>query len=61
VSRQVIAERLGRPGKLATDTAIEIHVHRLRRLLAPFGFRIRTLRGFGYALDPIELVNRGHR
>jgi len=51
VSKESIAGRLSRRSEPVTDTAIEIRVHRLRRRLAPLGFRIRTLRGFGYLLE----------
>jgi len=51
VSKNAIAERLQRGGDPPSDTAIEICVHRLRRRLAPYGLKIRTLRGFGYLLE----------
>lgn len=51
VSKETIAGRLSRRSEPVTDTAIEVRVHRLRRRLAPLGFRIRTLRGFGYLLE----------
>ncbi len=51
VSKQVIAGRLGRGKQPSTDTDIEICVHRLRRRIAPFGLKIRALRGFGYVLE----------
>jgi two-component system OmpR family response regulator len=52
LSKEKIAARLARDGEFPTDTAIEVCVHRLRRRLAPFGLTIRTLRGFGYLLEP---------
>ena len=52
LSKEKIAAQLARDGEFPTDTAIEVCVHRLRRRLAPFGLTIRTLRGFGYMLDP---------
>ncbi len=52
LSKEQIAAQLARDGQFPTDTAIEVCVHRLRRRLAPFGLTIRTLRGFGYMLDP---------
>jgi len=51
VSKQAIADRLGKGGNVPSDTAIEICVHRLRRRLGPFGLKVRTLRGFGYMLE----------
>lgn len=52
LSKEKIAAHLARDGEFPTDTAIEVCVHRLRRRLAPFGLTIRTLRGFGYLLEP---------
>jgi two-component system OmpR family response regulator len=52
LSKEKIAGQLARDGEAPTDTAIEVCVHRLRRRLAPFGVTIRTLRGFGYMLEP---------
>jgi DNA-binding response OmpR family regulator len=52
LSKDKIAAQLARDGEFPTDTAIEVCVHRLRRRLAPFGLTIRTLRGFGYLLEP---------
>jgi DNA-binding response OmpR family regulator len=52
LSKEKIAAQLARDGEFPTDTAIEVCVHRLRRRLGPFGLTIRTLRGFGYLLEP---------
>jgi two-component system, OmpR family, response regulator len=54
VSKDKIAERLMRGSDPPSDTAIEICVHRLRRKLAPFQLKVRTLRGFGYLLEVDE-------
>jgi len=51
ISKDKIASRFARSGDAPSNTAIEISVHRLRRKLAPFGLRIRALRGFGYLLE----------
>jgi DNA-binding response OmpR family regulator len=53
VSRTRIAAKLTRGSEPPSDTAIEICVHRLRRRLEPHGLKVRTLRGFGYVLEPI--------
>jgi two-component system OmpR family response regulator len=45
-----IAKRLG-TGEPASDSAVEILVHRLRRRLAPYGMSIDALRGVGYRLQ----------
>ena len=52
VSKNAIAERLGRGVSPPSDTAIEICIHRLRRRLNPLGLKIRTLRRLGYLLEP---------
>ncbi|MBS0421358.1 MAG: response regulator transcription factor [Proteobacteria bacterium] len=54
ISKQAIAARLNREGDPISDGAVEIYVHRLRRRLEPFGLNIRTLRGYGYVLQPPE-------
>ena len=36
------------------DNAIEVNVYRLRKKLEPLGCEIRTVRGMGYLMDPIE-------
>jgi PAS domain S-box-containing protein len=41
-------------GEPASNTAVEILVHRLRRRLAPYGLSIVTLRGVGYRLQIAE-------
>jgi DNA-binding response OmpR family regulator len=51
VSKEKIAQRFVRDGGAPSNNAIEISMHRLRRKLAPFGLRIRALRGFGYVLE----------
>lgn len=53
VSRARIAAKLTRGAEPPSDTAIEICVHRLRRRLEPHGLKVRTLRGFGYTLEPV--------
>jgi two-component system OmpR family response regulator len=53
VSRARIAAKLARGAEPPSDTAIEICVHRLRRRLEPHGLKVRTLRGFGYTLEPV--------
>ncbi len=34
-----------------SDSAIEVHLHRVRRKIAPAGVSIRTVRGLGYLLE----------
>ncbi len=60
VSRDAISSRLCRGLEPVSAATIEISVHRLRRRLAPFGLRIRTVRGFGYVLEK-PAVRSGER
>lgn len=52
VSKDTLAERLCEWGDEMSHGAIEIHVHRLRKKLAGATLELRTLRGFGYMLEP---------
>ena len=54
VSKAVIATRISHGPTRASDAAIELCVHRLRRRLEPHGLEIRTLRGFGYLLSGVD-------
>ncbi|MDD5581142.1 MAG: response regulator [Methylobacter sp.] len=51
VCKDRIAQRLAVDGEALTDNAIEIHVHRLRKRIEPYGAVIRTIRGLGYLLE----------
>ncbi len=51
VAKERMAQRLAIDGEGLTDNAIEIHVHRLRKRLEPYGIVIRTVRGLGYLLE----------
>jgi DNA-binding response OmpR family regulator len=48
LSREQIEERLYALGEEVESNAVEVHVHHLRRKLAPHV--IRTIRGVGYLL-----------
>jgi two-component system, OmpR family, response regulator QseB len=50
LTREQLAERLYAWGDEVESNAVEVHVHHLRRKLAPT--LIRTVRGVGYALEP---------
>ena len=52
VNKSQIAEKLSAAGEDISPGAIEIHVHRLRKKIAGAGVTMRTLRGFGYMLEP---------
>lgn len=51
VSKDRIAQRLSADDGALSDNAVEIHVHRLRKRLEPYGLAIRTVRGLGYLLE----------
>lgn len=51
VSKAQLASHVYGTGADVDDTAIEPHVSRLRRRLAPYGVQIKTARGLGYMLD----------
>lgn len=53
VSRDRIARRMVLEGAAQTNNAIDICIHRLRRLIARFGVDIQTVRGLGYLLDSV--------
>lgn len=50
VSKSTIARRLSGRGGSLSDLAVQLRVYRLRRRLAPYGIKIKVLRGFGYVL-----------
>jgi DNA-binding response OmpR family regulator len=54
VRMATLAKSLGRGRKPLTDTAVAVYVHRLRARLKSAGVMIRTLRGFGYLLEPTD-------
>ena len=51
VSKSHLIESVYGVGADVDDTAIEPHVSRLRKRLAPFGVSIKTARGLGYVLE----------
>jgi DNA-binding response OmpR family regulator len=51
VSREALA-RAGWPDSAPGRNALDVHVLRLRRRLAPVGLSIRTVRARGYLLEP---------
>jgi hypothetical protein len=50
VSRDILTRRSW-PGGLATPNALDVHVLRLRRRIAPLDLEVRTVRGRGYLLQ----------
>jgi len=51
VSKEDIVRRLSADGSMS-DNAVEVYVFRLRSKVESFGIRLRTVRGFGYMLEP---------
>ena len=60
VSRGALA-RSGWPDGAPRRNALDVHVVRLRRRLAPIGLAIRTVRSRGYLLEPSESVQTAVR
>ena len=55
VSKEQIMEQLYNYDKDASDNAIEVYVHRLRRKLGGSGLAVRTFYGRGYMLEQRQL------
>lgn len=51
VSKEQLLERLYSYSEEASNNAIEVFIHRLRKKIAPAGVTIRTIRGLGYVID----------
>lgn len=51
VSKALLTDHVYGIGSDVDDTAIEPHVSRLRKRLAPYGITIKTARGLGYLLE----------
>jgi two-component system OmpR family response regulator len=52
LSKERIVQSLSSWDEKLSQNAVEVYVSRLRSKLEPAGVRIRTVRGFGYVLDP---------
>jgi DNA-binding winged helix-turn-helix (wHTH) protein len=59
VSREALA-RAGWPGGAPGRNALDVHVLRMRRRLAPLGLAIHTVRSRGYLLDAADVIQRSH-
>ena len=55
VTRDMMADRAW-PSGVPTRNALDVHVLRLRRRVAPLGLEIRTVRSRGYLMQPREAV-----
>ena len=56
VSKEQLLQALGNWGKPLSDNAIEVYVSRVRAKLQDAGLSIRTLRGFGYIIEELNVV-----
>jgi two-component system response regulator TctD len=54
VRKEVMHQRTYGFDSYTSPNAIEVYIHRLRRRLAATGVTIVTLRGFGYAIKPLQ-------
>jgi DNA-binding response OmpR family regulator len=55
VTREMLADRAW-PAGVPTRNALDVHVLRLRRRVAPVGLEIRTVRSRGYLMQSREVV-----
>jgi DNA-binding response OmpR family regulator len=55
VTREMLADRAW-PTGVPTRNALDVHVLRLRRRIAPVGLEIRTVRSRGYLMQSREVV-----
>jgi two-component system OmpR family response regulator len=54
VSKEQLLERLYSYSEEASNNAIEVYIHRLRKKIEPAGVTIRTIRGLGYVIDNLQ-------
>jgi two-component system OmpR family response regulator len=54
VSKEQLVDRLCSWGEEVSYNAIEVYVHRLRRIIEVSGIRIVTVRGLGYSLERLS-------
>ena len=54
VKTSTIAKQLAQGKKALNMTTVAVHVHRLRLRLKPIGLTVRTFRGAGCVLEPLE-------
>ena len=55
VTRETLADRAW-PSGVPTRNALDVHVLRLRRRIAPLGLEIRTVRSRGYLMQSAEVL-----
>ena len=51
ISKEKLLERIYSYSEEASNNAIEVYIHRLRKKIAPAGVTIHTIRGLGYVID----------
>lgn len=56
VSKEQLLERLYSYAEEASNNAIEVYIHRLRKKIEPAGVTIRTIRGLGYVIDSMPAI-----
>jgi two-component system, OmpR family, response regulator len=54
VSKDSIVARLSSWESDFSENSVEVYVHRLRKRFGEFGVVIKTVRGFGYVMEPAE-------
>lgn len=54
VSKEQLLERLYSYSEEASNNAIEVYIHRLRKKIEVAGITIRTIRGLGYIIDKVK-------
>jgi two-component system, OmpR family, response regulator len=54
VKTATLAKQLAHGRKPLSNTTVAVHAHRLRIRLKPVGLTVRSFRGAGYVLEPLE-------
>ena len=57
VSKEQLVDHLCEWGEEVSNNAIEVYVHRLRKKIETHDIRIATVRGLGYCLEKVALLN----
>ena len=56
VSKEQLIERVYNYSEEASNNAIEVYIHRLRKKVEPAGVTIRTVRGLGYIIENLSAL-----
>jgi DNA-binding response OmpR family regulator len=54
IKTATLAKQLAHGRKPLSNTTVAVHAHRLRIRLQPVGLTVRSFRGAGYVLEPLE-------